>query len=187
MNDSHHSKEELPVGDISFNISFLYTTQEVYSSKVQLCKKLIFYLYSIRTESNRSIWFFFLIFWPRLTSWYLCVWSKKWPQCNQQEKTTLSRYGKNKDIRITTVFPIANLSVNSESSQHITMPITCFSVFFLSYTLIYRAPQQVTRTQWPIKKKIAFSSQARLVFVWNVPLRYTVYLHNLDRYFDAFL
>ena len=103
----------------------------------------------------------YLIFW-RLTSWYSCVWSKKWPQCNQQERTTLSRYGKNKDIRITTVFPIANLSVNSESSQHITMPITCFSVFFLSYTLIYRAPQQVTRTQWPIQKKIAFTSQADL-------------------------
>ena len=162
MNDSHHSKEKLPVGDVFFNISFTYTTPKVYSLQLQLCKKLIFYLYSIRTESNRSIWFFFLIFWPRLTSWFLCVWSKKWPQCNQQERTTPSRYGKNKDIRITTVFPIANLSVNSESSQHITMPITCFSVFFLSYTLIYRAPQQVTRTQWPIQKKIAFTSQADL-------------------------
>ena len=96
MQEIYHSTKRWPVVDFFFNISFIYTTPKVFSFQMQQCKKLIFHLFSIRTESN---WHnFFLILWPRLTSWYSYVWSKKWPQCNQQERTTLSRYGKNKDI-----------------------------------------------------------------------------------------
>ena len=45
---------------------------------------------------------------------------------------------------------------------------------------IRRAKQQVTRTQWHTKTKIAFTILARLVFVLQFPLRYTVYLYNLN-------